>query len=219
MFRRTIDQPAMPAVPPVVQPVSRPDKTLPLIPFTPEWSRSAAATEDPARERVNEAQKPLMADAADLPLILAEADPVSRELICGLGRKWGYRVVPTTDGLEAFAAICAQTEPGLAVINWRMHGMNGIEICRATRKKDRPVYIILVTERSGAEQLADALQAGADDYLITPFDADELRARIRVGARVIGLQAQLAEVRRDFEAASAHVQALTTAAPAGLVGL
>lgn len=110
------------------------------------------------------------------------------------------------DGLEALAAISAQSEPAIAVISSQMDGLNGLEICRATRTMNRPVYIILATERSGSEQLAAAVEAGADDHLITPFDADELRARIGVGARVIGLQAELAAVQRGLEAASAGLQ-------------
>ena len=209
MFRRTIAQ----AEPPP-SPMVRRDKMLPLIPFTPDWSQRAATTEAPARAA--DAQQPLTRDLTQLPLILAEADPVSRGLICALGEKWGYDVIAVDDGLEVFAAIRAQKEPALAVLNWKMSGMDGIEICRATREMNRPVYIVIVTERSGAEQLDQALEAGADDYLITPFDADELRARLRVGARVIGLQSQLVDVRRDFETASARVNALTATAEASL---
>lgn len=213
MFFRATSQPA--PLPPLPSPPAlRHEKVLPLIPFSPDWAPSAAAPELPAQNPVAPDQKTSVAHVTDLPLIVAEADSASRELICGLGRKWGYRVVPASDGLEAFAAICAQTEPALAIINWQMKGLSGIEVCRAARKMNRPVYIILVTERSGSEQLADALGAGADDYLITPFDADELRARIGVGARVVALQAQLAEAQRDLELASARLQALT-ATPEG----
>ena len=221
MFFRATPQPAPPAPPavPAPPPPSRRDKVLPLIPFSPDWVPSDARADVAVQIRITEERTPEVSDSTDLPLILAEADPGSREVLCGLGRKWGYRVVPANDGVEALAAISAQREPALAVINWQMNGLSGIEICRATRKLNRPVYIILVTERSGNEQLADALEAGADDYLITPFDADELRARIGVGARVIGLETQLAAVRGDFEAAAARVEALTRAAEASRVSV
>ena len=211
MFRRTIAQAGKPGSSPAV---SR-DKMLPLIPFTPDWSQSVGITKDPARCGADDAQKPPTADVNHLPLILAEADLVSRELICGLGRKWGYGVIAVNDGLEVFAAICAQKQPALAVINWKMSGMDGIEICRATRELNRPVYIVIVAERSGAEQLDKALEAGADDYLITPFDADELRARLRVGARVIDLQSQVSGLLRDFEATSRPWSPSTAAGEAG----
>ena len=204
MFRRTIAQ----AAPPPASSGLRCDKMLPLIPFTPDWSQHAAAGEDPAPPVAGDTRKSLGGDVSHLSLIVAEADPVSRGLVCGLTEKWGYAVVAVNDGLEVFAAIRAQKEPALAVINWRMSGMSGIEVCRATRALKRPVYIVIVTERSGAEQLDEALEAGADDYLITPFDADELCARLRVGARVIGLQSQLADARRELEAASARAQPL-----------
>ena len=179
------------------------DKVLRSIPFSPEWSPPTATLGDCAPTLIARPHEALAPDVNHLPLILAEADSVSRKLICDLAQNWGYAALATTDGLEAFAAIRAQTQPALAVINRRMSGMNGIEICRATREVNRPVYIILVTERSGTEQLGEALDAGADDYLITPFDADELRVRLHVGARVIGLQLQLARALRDMEVAAA----------------
>jgi CheY-like chemotaxis protein len=186
----------------------RQDKMLPLIPFTPDWSQSSPANPDPARAMGGEVQESISPDVSQLPLILAEPDPVSRGLICALGEKWGYMVIAVNDGLEVLAAIRAQKEPSLAVINWEMSGMNGLEICRATREMDRPVHIVIVTERAGAERLGTALDAGADDYLITPFDADELRARLRVGARLVRVQAQLGAARRDLRAAHARLQAL-----------
>jgi DNA-binding response OmpR family regulator len=206
MFRRIVPHPSAPAV--LLR--SAPDKMLPLIPFTPDWAVSSM-TGHPAPAADGNALKVVTENNNDLPLILAEADPVTRELICALGEKWGYAVKAANDGLGVMAAISAQEEPALAVINWKMSGMGGIEICRATRELNRPVYIVIVTERSGAEQLDKALEAGADDYLITPFDADELRARLRVGARVISLQSQLADARREAESASAQVQALSAA--------
>jgi CheY-like chemotaxis protein len=210
MFRRTIASASSPA------PSARKalDKMLPMIPFTPDWSDTPAPTGDCAQVTLDGAQQSPSPGLRHLPLILAEPDPVSSGLICDLGRNWGYDVVAVNDGLEVFAAICAQKEPALAVINWRMSGMDGIEICRATRELNRPVYIVIVTDRSGAEQLNNAVEAGADDYLITPFDADELRARLRVGARVIDLQAQLNDAKRDLAAASEQIQALTAAAKA-----
>lgn len=143
-------------------------------------------------------------------MIVGEADAVSRRLICALGEKWGYRVIAVNDGLEVFADISAQKEPALAVISWKMSGMNGIEICRVTREMNRPVYIVIVAERSGAEQLDAALEAGADDYLFSPFDADELRARLRIGARTIDLQseAQLLKAR-----SVKHQRCVTTKVP------
>lgn len=214
MFRRTIVQPATRAIPPPLPPAVRRDKMLPLIPFTPDWAQCDAAPENPAQPTLSLAPKSPGSAVGQLPLILAEADPISRGLICALGEKWGYDVVAVNDGLEVFAAINAQKEPALVVINRQMSGMNGLEICRATRELNRPVYIVIVTERSGTEQLAEALQAGADDYLITPFDADELCARLQVGARVIGLQSQLDGALRNLETMSAQLQAFTATAAA-----
>jgi DNA-binding response OmpR family regulator len=98
--------------------------------------------------------------------------------------------------------------PSLAILDWMMPGMDGLEICRRTREVDRVLYIILLTARGSKENVVEGLGAGADDYLIKPFDKDELHARILVGLRVMALQAALAERLKELEAAAAEISEL-----------
>jgi len=100
-------------------------------------------------------------------------------------------------------ALRKKDAPTLAILDWMMPGMDGLEICRRIREVDRLLYIIMLTARGSKEDLVAGLGAGADDYLVKPFDKDELRARILVGRRVMGLQASLADRVKELEAGAA----------------
>lgn len=139
-------------------------------------------------------------DPAPKPRILvAEDDAISRELICARLEKWGYEVIVTENGIEAMMELRKKNAPTLAILDWMLPEMDGIEICRRIREVDRVLYIILLTARGSKSNLLEGLRAGADDYLVKPFDSDELHARILVGLRVMGLQAALAERVKDLE--------------------
>lgn len=133
--------------------------------------------------------------------MIAEDDPVAREILVSLLGKWGYKVIVAGDGQEAMEALRAQTEPVLAVLDWMMPGMEGTEVCRRVREISKSVYILLLTARAGKERIVEGLRAGADDYLAKPFDKDELRARLSVGARILDLQTTLTARVRELEAA------------------
>ncbi len=126
---------------------------------------------------------------------------------------FGYRVIPTRDGREAMEMIRAQTSPALAVIDWMMPGLDGIEICRRVREADKVIYILMLTARGGTERVVEGLEAGADDYLTKPFDKHELRARLRVGARIIQLHIALAERVAELEAALSEIGTLRLQIP------
>ena len=146
-------------------------------------------------------------------MIVAEDDPVSREILTTLLRKWGYEVIVAADGREAMEALRAQTEPVLAVLDWMMPGIEGPEICRRIREIAKSVYILLVTARAGKEQVVEGFKAGADDYVAKPFDKDELRARLSVGARILNLQTVLNARVKELEAAMAENRALKLQMP------
>lgn len=103
--------------------------------------------------------------------------------------------------------------PSLAILDWMMPGMDGLEICRRIREVDRALYVILLTARGSKENIVEGLGAGADDYLIKPFDKDELYARILVGLRVMALQTALADRLKELEAASAEISELKLQLP------
>jgi DNA-binding response OmpR family regulator len=141
-------------------------------------------------------------------ILVAEDDAISRELICTRLEKWGYEVIVTQNGTEAMAQLRKPDAPSLAILDWMMPGMDGLEICRRVREVDRLIYIILLTARSGIANLVAGLGAGADDYLVKPFDKDELQARLLVGLRVMNLQRELVARMKDLDMAGAEIRAL-----------
>jgi two-component system cell cycle response regulator len=126
-------------------------------------------------------------------ILVAEDDPVSRRLLEVFLVKWGYEVVLATTGLEALQYLERMDAPRLALLDWMMPGMEGVQVCRKLREfKDRPyVYVLLLTARTQKEDLLHGLDSGADDYLTKPFDSQELRARLHVGQRILDLQDKL----------------------------
>jgi two-component system cell cycle response regulator len=135
-------------------------------------------------------------------ILIADDDVTSRVVLEGVLRKFGHEVVPTVDGVVALEVMQRPDAPRLAILDRMMPGMGGLDVCRAIRAvpSDQPPYIIILTAEGEKGHIVDGLEAGADDYLAKPFDAAELRARVGVGARLVELEARLAEVR----AALAH---------------
>ncbi len=124
--------------------------------------------------------------------------------------EWGHEVTAVGDGRAALNVLEASETPMLAILDWQMPELEGVEVCaqvRATRKSSPP-YILLVTSKGGRQNIVSGLRAGANDYLTKPFDPDELSARVNVGVGMLGLQQSLAERVRDLEAALAHVKQL-----------
>ena len=102
----------------------------------------------------------------------------------------GYEVGTAANGEAAWDVLRGDQAPKLAVLDWMMPGLNGPEVCRRLRALHRhePTYVILLTSKGGTENAVAGLESGADDYVVKPFDRDELRARLRVGRRIVGLQ-------------------------------
>ena len=126
-------------------------------------------------------------------VLIADDDERPRQLLAHYLKNWGFHVTACRDGNEALQMLEAEHAPVLALIDWKMPGLEGVEICRRLRGRPgrhRYTYIILVTGQSDA---AAGLEAGADDFVTKPYNVDELRARLTVGQRVIGLERRLAE--------------------------
>jgi DNA-binding response OmpR family regulator len=123
-------------------------------------------------------------------VLIAEDDPISRRLLEAFLTRWGYEVAVVTSGTEALQALEKKDAPRLAVLDWMMPGLEGVQVCQRIReRKDRPyVYILLLSARAQKDDLLHGLESGADDYLTKPFDAQELRARLHVGQRILQLQ-------------------------------
>jgi sigma-B regulation protein RsbU (phosphoserine phosphatase) len=148
-------------------------------------------------------------------VLIAEDDAVSRRALEATLAAWGYPVVVTVSGTEAWAVLGADGSPALAVLDWMMPGLDGVEVCRRIRAAGRaePPYVLMLTAKDRPEDAAAALEAGADDYLVKPFNRVELRARLRVGERTLALQRGLAERVRALERALAQVKQLQSLLP------
>ena len=141
-------------------------------------------------------------------VLIVEDDPVVRRILEDLLTRWQYEVVSTTNGEQAIQALQVENPPRLAVIDWQMPGMDGVELCCRARHqlKLSPLYMILLTIRCGKANIVQGLESGADDYITKPFDQEESKARVQVGARVVHLQTELAARVKDLEAALDHVK-------------
>jgi phosphoserine phosphatase RsbU/P len=143
-------------------------------------------------------------------VLIAEDDVVSRRLLEATLVKWGYDVVVTTDGLEALEALSKADAPSLAILDWMMPGLDGAQVCQKARALagERLLYMILLTAKGRKEDVVEGLTAGADDYVIKPFDRAELKARINAGERILRLQAELAARVKELELALTNVKLL-----------
>jgi len=143
-------------------------------------------------------------------ILAAEDDSTSRMLLETMLKKWGYEVVSTCDGNEAWAAMQVEDPPQLAVLDWMMPGLDGVEVCRKIRELDATVntYVILLTALGDKKDIVTGLEAGANDYVTKPFDKDELRARVNVGRRMVELQSALAAKIDELQKALDHVKTL-----------
>lgn len=121
-------------------------------------------------------------------------------------RKWDYDVVVATNGSEAWAILQQPDAPALAILDWMMPGMTGLEICRRVREQNREpyTYILLLTSKNLKEDVVEGLEAGADDYVTKPFDQNELNVRLRAGRRIVDLQAELLKAREEQREQATH---------------
>ena len=132
--------------------------------------------------------------------LIAEDDPTTRMMYERLLAKWGYEVVSAQDGDEAWAALEGDEAPSLLLLDWMMPGLDGVSLCRKLRQGDRGrrAYVILVSARGRKDDLVEAMEAGADDYLVKPVVPEELRVRLRAGQRILDLQSELFTSREAF---------------------
>lgn len=153
------------------------------------------------------------------PLVLVVDDShAQRQLSAMYLRRWGYQVAQAASGDEALE-ICARDNVAMVISDWMMPGMSGVEFCRKFRALERETYgyFILVTSKSDKSEVANGLEAGADDFLTKPFSSDELRARLRAGQRIQQMQAELVGRKRVVQATLAELQRLYDALDRDLI--
>jgi len=137
-------------------------------------------------------------------ILIAEDDPVSRRVLEKTLIKWGYNVLVTEDGDQAWDTLKDGNGPSFAVLDWMMPGIDGTEVCRRIRnlKQKSYTYVILLTAKDKQSDIIKGLEAGADDYVVKPFDSDELKSRLQVGKRIINLEENLASKITEIQLAN-----------------
>jgi two-component system cell cycle response regulator len=139
-------------------------------------------------------------------ILAAEDNPVFQSVLRSMLTKWGYDAIVVQNGNEAWEVLRSPDAPRLAILDWMMPGMDGVEVCRRVRADLREpyIYLLLLTARTEAQDLVNGMEAGADDYLTKPFNAQELRVRLRAGRRIIDLQEQLMLTREALRVQATH---------------
>jgi two-component system, cell cycle response regulator len=147
-----------------------------------------------------EAASAVLAPDSPVEVLVADDSPVSRRLLEVALCNWGYKVTTVSTGSAAWDVLQRPDAPRLAILDWMMPGLSGPEVCSLAREQQSRsngsyTYIVLLTSRNEKEDLIAGMEAGADDYLIKPFDNNELKVRLRPGLRIVQLQSQLLEAQ------------------------
>jgi two-component system cell cycle response regulator len=126
-------------------------------------------------------------------ILIAEDDPTSQLMLVAIVSEWGYEPLPVADGAQALSVLQTDDAPRLLLLDWEMPEIDGLALCKIIREEEtsNPPYIILLTGRSDTEDIVTGLKVGANDYISKPFDNAELKARLQVGKRMLGLQDEL----------------------------
>ncbi len=139
-------------------------------------------------------------------ILIADDDPSFRRLLQDTLTMWGYDVVVAENGNAALKILESEAAPKLAILDWMMPGMSGVEVCRNVRERANHAYtyLLLLTSRQCDEDLVTGMEAGADDYIMKPYKHSELRLRLRAGRRIIELQNELLAARDILHAKATH---------------
>jgi len=148
-------------------------------------------------------------------ILIAEDDLTSRTVLVEVLKKQGHEVAAAVNGTEAWAALSQPNASALAILDWMMPEMDGLEVVRRIRalQTDRPPYLIILTAKGEKADIIAGLEAGANDYLSKPVDPGELRARIEVGRRMVAMQDALATKVDELRQALDHVKTLRGIVP------
>ncbi len=139
-------------------------------------------------------------------VLIADDSVFYRKSLERLLKLWDYEVLLASDGTEAWDILSQDGAPSLAIVDYIMPGMTGPEVCKAIRARNKSayVYVILLSAKGEHEDLLEGFKGGADDYLRKPFHELELRARLRVGERIIRTQRELLEMRERLQFQATH---------------
>ena len=148
-------------------------------------------------------------------ILIAEDDSTSRTVLTAVLKKQGHEVEATVNGVEAWQAMQQLDAPRLAILDWMMPEMDGLEVVRRVRtlQNDRQPYIIMLTAKGEKADIIAGLEAGANDYLAKPFDRGELLARVEVGRRMVEMQDTLADKIEELRQALNQIKTLRGIVP------
>ena len=139
-------------------------------------------------------------------ILIAEDEPIQLRLLQSLLTGWDHDVVLATDGDRAWSILTAENPPNMAILDWMMPAMDGLRICKRLRQSgaETYTYILVITARNQKQDLVEALEAGADDYLTKPFNVHELKARLHAGKRVLDLEERLRSANSSLQFQATH---------------
>ncbi len=148
-------------------------------------------------------------------LLIAEDEYTTRLTVQVILEQWGYRVDSVEDGTSAWKLLQNPEGPQIAILDWEMPGIDGVELCHKVKMLERetPVYVIMLTGRDDKDDILKGFDAGADDYMTKPFDENELRARVRVAERLVSIQEELAISNSELREVLNHVEMLQSNLP------
>ena len=139
--------------------------------------------------------------------LVVDDSPVYRQILASHLEEWGFPFVVAKDGSEAWALLQRPDRPRLVLLDWVLPDIDGVELCRRIRLESTAEsypYVILLTGKDGKRDMLEAMQAGADDYLVKPFDQLELKARLLVGKRIVDLNKELVSAHESMRYAATH---------------
>jgi diguanylate cyclase (GGDEF)-like protein len=139
-------------------------------------------------------------------ILIADDDTLSLRLLQKTLERAGYEVTAVKNGRLAADEMCRPEGPRLALLDWMMPELDGPAVCREIRKQrsERHVHLVLLTSRDSKQDIVCGLESGADDYLVKPFDPEELKARLRSGLRILQLEDNLLEAREEMRYKATH---------------
>jgi diguanylate cyclase (GGDEF)-like protein len=139
-------------------------------------------------------------------ILIADDEPVSLRMLASTLQRAGYEVTAVRNGRAAVEELCRPEGPRIALLDWMMPELDGPAVCREVRKQrgERHVHLVLLTSKNSKQDIVIGLESGADDYLIKPFDPEELKARLHTGLRILQLEDNLVEAREEMLYKATH---------------
>lgn len=148
-------------------------------------------------------------------VLIADDDSITRKTLEASLNKWGYDVETVENGNDAFEVLNKENHPAVAIIDWMMPGLSGLDLCKKVKglTSDNPPHLIMLTSKDLQEDIIEGLSSGADAYIKKPFFNEELHARVKAAERIVELQTSLKDKVIKLEESLNHVKQLQGVLP------